>query len=531
MSNIQKTKQIAKNTVVLYMRMIITMLITLFSSRIVLQALGVSDFGLYNVVGGIVALISFFRTSLASSTQRFISYEIGRNDTVQLKKVFSISVSIHFLISVLILIIAESLGLWFLNNYIQIPIGRENAAFWIYQFSVVSLCISAITIPYNADVISHERMSYYALVSIIEAVLKLAFAYALFLFGTDKLILYGGLMTLVNFIDFFLYYGYCKKYFCETKYEFYFDKQLFRQIFSFSGWTIFGQLSVVGANQGTSILINMFHSLTANAAIGISQQVNNAISGLTANFHTAFQPQLTKSFAAHDYDYMNNLICKTSKISYFLLFLASIPIVINIDLILKIWLGDNVPIYTNQFCVLFLAASLCNAIGAPLWTSIYATGKIRNYQIVTSIIFLSDILVVYLLFYYFECSPIIALEVKLIINILIVFVRLIYTKSVVPGFSVFIYVKKCILQVVLVTIITVALDLLLFLFKFDEIERLLLSIPLFAISCLVCFRFGFSNQERQYLISIIKKYKKISIMIEFLRKVLRGGKYKNLSRN
>ena len=332
MSNTQKTKQIAKNTVVLYVRMIITMLITLFSSRIVLQALGVSDFGLYNVVGGVVALLSFLRTSLTSSTQRFISYEIGRNDTVQLKKVFSISVSTHILISVLIFILAETIGLWFLNNYIQIPSGRENAAFWIYQFSVVSLCISAITIPYNADVISHERMSYYAFVTITEAFLKLAFAYALLLFGTDKLILYGGLMMLINIIGFFLYYGYCRRKFSETKYEYYFDKRLFTQIFSFSGWTIFGELSVAGANQGTSILVNMFYNLTANAAIGISQQVNNAVAGLTVNFQTAFRPQLTKSYAAHDYDYMNNLICKTSKISYFLLYLAAIPIVINIDL-------------------------------------------------------------------------------------------------------------------------------------------------------------------------------------------------------
>lgn len=523
MSNTQKTKQIAKNTMVLYVRMIVTMLITLFSSRIVLQALGVSDFGLYNVVGGIVALISFLRASLASSTQRFISYEIGRNDTVQLKKVFSISVSTHILISVLILIMAETLGLWFLNNYIQIPLGRENAAFWIYQFSVVSLCISAITIPYSADVISHERMSYYAFVSIIEAIMKLAFAYALFLFGTDKLILYGGLMMLINFIDFFLYYGYCRRKFNETKYEFYFDKQLFKQIFSFSGWTVFGQLSVIGANQGTSILINMFHGLAANAAIGISQQVNNAISGLTANFHTAFQPQLTKSYAANDYDYMNSLICKTSKISYFLLFLAAIPIVVNIDLILKIWLGENVPIYTSQFCVLFLATSLCNAISAPLWTSIYATGQIRNYQIVTSLIFLSDILIVYLLFFYFGCSPVVAMEVKLIINVLIVLVRVLYTKKVVPGFSVLIYIKKCLTQVFLVTIITVTLSSLIFLFEFDKIERLLLSIPLLIISCLVSFRIGFSIQERQYLVSIINKYKNISIMIDFFKKLLRGG--------
>ena len=303
-SNSQKTKRIAANTAILYVRMIITLLITLYSSRIILQALGVEDFGLYNVVGGVVALLSFLRTSLTSATQRFISYEIGRNDSEQLKKIFSLSVSTHIFISLIIFVIAETLGLWFLNTHIQIPDGRENAANYVYQFSVISLCVSVITIPYNADVISHERMSYYAIVTILEAILKLAFAYALFFFGFDKLILYGGLMMVVNIVDFLLYYAYCRKLFFETKYKFFFDRQLFLKIFSFSGWTIVGQLSVVGANQGTSILINMFHSIVANAAIGISQQVNNAIASLTANFQTAFQPQLTKSYAEKDYTYM-----------------------------------------------------------------------------------------------------------------------------------------------------------------------------------------------------------------------------------
>lgn len=504
-SSSQKTKRIAANTAILYVRMIITLLITLYSSRIVLQALGVVDFGLYNVVGGVVALLSFLRTSLTSATQRFISYEIGRNDSEQLKKTFSISVSTHIFISIIIFLIAETIGLWFLNTHIQIPDGRVYAANCIYQFSVISLCISVITIPYNADVISHERMSYYAIVTIIEAILKLAFAYALFLFGFDKLILYGGLMMIVNIIDFLMYYAYCRKLFFETKYKFFFDRQLFLKIFSFSGWTIIGQLSVVGANQGTSILINMFHSLVANAAIGISQQVNNAVASLTVNFQTAFQPQLTKSYAEKDYNYMNNLICKTSKISFFLLYLAAIPIIINIDLILSIWLGENVPIYTNQFCILFLVASLFNAISSPLWISVYATGKIKYYQIAVSTIFLSDIIIVYFIFRNFNTSPVIAMVVKAMVNMIIVFVRMLFATKEVPGFSITKYIKNTLVPVSVVILITGVLCSPMLFVKLDSIARVIITLPLFAASCFVSFRIGLSIQERQYIVSIIKK--------------------------
>lgn len=504
-SSSQKTRRIAANTAILYVRMIITLLITLYSSRIVLQALGVVDFGLYNVVGGVVALLSFLRTSLTSATQRFISYEIGRNDSEQLKKIFSISVSTHIFISIIIFLIAETIGLWFLNTHIQIPDGREDAANYIYQFSVISLCISVITIPYNADVISHERMSYYAIVTIIEAILKLAFAYALFLFGFDKLILYGGLMMIVNIIDFIMYYAYCRKLFFETKYKFFFDRQLFLKIFSFSGWTIVGELSIVGANQGISILINMFHSLVANAAIGISQQVNNAIASLTANFQTAFQPQLTKSYAEKDYNYMNNLICKTSKISFFLIYLASLPIIINVDLILMIWLGDSVPAYTNHFCILFLVASIFEAISSPLRIGVYATGRIKNYQIVISTLYFSDIIIIYFIFCYLHTSPVIALVVKTMTNLIIVFIRMLFATKEVPGFSIKRYIKKTIVPMFIVIIITGALCSPLFFGKYNSIAKLIITLPLFAASCFVSYKIGLSVYERQYLISIIKK--------------------------
>lgn len=504
LDNSEQTHQIAKNTVILYVRMICTMLITLYSSRVVLQALGVEDFGLFNVVGGVVALLSFLRTSLTSSTQRFISFELGRNDSVQLKRVFNMSLITHMLISLIIVILSETVGLWFLNTHINIPVGREVAANWIFQFSIISLCVSTITVPYNADVISHEKMSFYALVSILEAIVKLLLAYLLFLSQYDRLIVYGGLMMLVNFIDLCLYYFYCRKNFVETKFMWFVDKQLFTKIFSFSGWTIVGQLAVVGANQGTTILINMFHSIVANAAMGIAQQVNNAISGLTANFQTAFQPQLTKSYAAKDYDYMNNLISKTSKISYFLLFLASLPIVINIDWILSVWLGDNVPLYTNQFCVLYLLASLFNALSAPLWISVYATGRIKNYQIAVSAIFFSDIIIVYLIFHFYDTSPVVAMLVKAVINMIIVFVRIVFSSMEVPGFSAKNYLKKTISPILVVSGISIGMVLIIYFLQMGTYAKLIISIPIFLISCLLSFKIGLTNLEQMYVIEYIK---------------------------
>ena len=255
---------------------------------------------------------------------------------------------------------------------------------------------------------------------------------------------------LINLLDLLMYYIYCRKYYFETKYEFCYDRELFNKIFSFSGWTIVGQLSVVGANQGTTILVNMFHSIVANAAMGIAQQVNTAIAGLTANFQTAFQPQLTKSYAAKDFVYVNNLICKTSKISFYLLFLVSLPVLINIDLILTIWLGNNVPLYTNQFCVLFIIASLFNAISTPLWISIYATGKIKIYQIVVSLSFFSDIVIVYLLFSSFELSPVWSMIVKALINFIVVFVRIYFANREVEGFSTKGYVMSVVIPSMIV---------------------------------------------------------------------------------
>ena len=318
--NRNKNKQIAKNTVALYIRMVVMMVITLFTSRIVLKELGVTDYGLYNVVGGVVTLFAFLRSSMSSSTQRFLSFEMGKGNVENLRNIFSICFSSHLLIAVVLFVLAETLGLWFLNSQINIPNGRLEAANYIYQFSVLSLCTSIISIPYTADIISNEKMGYFAFLGVFDAILKLLIAYMIAISPFDKLIFYGFLMFLVVFINLILNWIYCYHNFAETHYRFYWDKESFKRVFSFSGWTIWGQLAVVGSNQGSNILVNIFFSVTANAAMGVGHQINNAITGLISNFQTAFKPQITKSYAEQDYSYLNSLTKTAAKISFFLLF-------------------------------------------------------------------------------------------------------------------------------------------------------------------------------------------------------------------
>lgn len=498
------SKRILKNTVVLYIRMIVVMFITLYSSRIVLQALGINDFGLYNVVGGVVALLSFLKTSLTSSTQRFLSYEIGKGNKKRLVAVFSNSMTAHLLISLIIFILAETIGLWFLNAKINIPVGREFAANVIYQLSIFSTVVSMVTVPYNAAVISHEKMTYFAAVGVIESVLKLGFALLLLVLFADKLILYGIFMALITLLVLIAYWGYCRFKFVEARYQFSYDKKLFKEIFSFSGWTILGQMAVVGVNCGTNILVNMFYSVAANAAMGIAQQVNGAITGLTSNFQTAFQPQITKSYAARDLSYMTTLINYSSKISFFLLFIATLPIMLNIDYILDLWL-TTVPEYTNSFCILFLIASIFNAFSTPLWITVFATGKIKKYQIAVSLVFFSDLIFVYILFN-LGFPPVTCMLVKAAVNFIVIFVRLHFAKTEVAGFNATQYFRFAFIPCVLSAFITIMPIVPLFYYSTTPIQKIGVSVLSVVLSIVVAYYIGLKKEERYAVKKLALKF-------------------------
>ena len=381
MTTTENNKRIARNTLLLYFRMLFLMIISLYTSRIVLNALGVEDFGIYNVAGGVVAMFSILSGSLSAAISRFITYELGKNNVLKLKTIFSSAITIQIGLGIVIAFFAETIGIWFLNTQMNIPIERMTAANWVLQFSIITFIINLISVPYNAVIIAHEKMSAFAYISIFEAIGKLLIAYLITISPIDKLIFYAILMCGVAIAIRLLYGYYCKRHFDECRFHFIWNKQIFQQIFSFAGWNFIGASSAVLRDHGGNIIINLFCGPTVNAARGIAFQVNNAIQGFVSNFMTALNPQITKSYAAKNYTYMMTLIFQGARLSFYMLLLLSLPIIINTHYLLTLWL-NTVPEHTVLFVRLVLIFAMSESISGPLITAMLATGNIRNYQII-----------------------------------------------------------------------------------------------------------------------------------------------------
>ena len=346
-------KRIAKNTILLYIRMFFIMAVTLYTSRVVLNTLGVVDFGIYNVVGGVVAMMGILNGAMAVSTQRYLTFELGRGDMVRLKQVFSVCFTIFFLLSVIVVILAETVGLWFLHNKMVIPAERMTAANWVYQYSILACILSLVVNPFNAIIIAHERMNVYAYVSILEVSLKLAVVYLLLVIPADRLSTYGLLILISQAIVALTYIVYCWRHFKETHYRFYWERPLFLELVSYSGWNLFGSVSGLVKGQGLNILLNMFFNPAVNAARGIAYQINSAITQFFTNFYTAVRPQITKYYAQGDMEDMLKLVFRSSKFSFYLIMLISMPIVIEAPYIVNLWLGQ-LPEYVVPFTRLII---------------------------------------------------------------------------------------------------------------------------------------------------------------------------------
>lgn len=379
-------KRIAKNTLLLYFRMILLLIINLYTSRVVLNVLGVDDYGIYNVVGGIVVILSFLKGALASGTQRFLNVQMGMQSQNGLNKVFSTSLQIHLLIALVILIIAETIGLWFLNTYMNIPTDRESATNWVYQFSIAAAIVSIFVTPYNATIISHEKMSAFAYISIIEAVLKLIVALVLIWSPFDKLIIYASLIFIISVVTCIIYVAYGMRHFEEcTRPSFNIDRSTMKQMMSFSGWTVLGNLGYILHTQGIAILINMFFTVAVNAAQGIANQVNGVVTQFATNFLIALNPQVVKSYAAGEFEQMHSLIIRGCKMAFCLMSFFVIPLTLEAPTILKVWLG-TVPEYSVIFTRLVLLISLVNSFSSLMSAAKGATGNIKTYQITLTII-------------------------------------------------------------------------------------------------------------------------------------------------
>lgn len=380
-------KRIAKNTLLLYVRTLFIMLVTLYTSRVVLNTLGVSDYGIYNVVGGVVAMFGFINASMSSATQRYITFALGKGDIADLRKIFSTALQIHVLIAALIVVLGETVGLWFMYTQMQIPADRMNAAFWVLQCSIVSSVVMIISVPYNADIIAHERMSAFAYISIIEAVLRLAIVYLLLAFSYDKLILYAFLTLAVQLLIRFCYSSYCNKHFPESKYRHVWDKFLFKEMTGFAGWGMFSSLSGILSGQGLNMLLNVFFGPVVNAARAVAVQVQNAILQFIGNFQMAINPQITKTYANGEMEDMHKLMFRSARFTFYLLFVVSLPVLFETNFILTVWL-KTVPENTVIFLRIMICVSLLYPLSNPLIIANQATGQVRNFQFVSGLILL-----------------------------------------------------------------------------------------------------------------------------------------------
>lgn len=432
-------KRIAKNSMMLYIRMLVIMVVSLFTSRVYLKTLGETDFGIFNIVGGLVVLFSFISNTMQLATQRYLNYSMGKNDVQAICDIFNISMLLYGCISLIVLVLAETIGLWFLNTQMNVPVDRVVVANWVYQFALIGFIFQMLRIPYNAAIISKEKMSVYAYFSIIEAILKLGAAIIVVYVGIDKLLLVSFLTTVTYIVMTITYKIYCNVQYEFTKLRFTWKKNMAKDLAGFSGWSLFGSIANLGGNHGVNLILNIFWGVTVNAALGIATQLTAAVNQLVSNFQTAYNPQLVKLYAAGDVDAFNKLIFNSSKLSFFLMLYAFIPVYLCADFILKLWLG-NVPEYTVEFTRLILCFSLIDAISAPLWLSVQAVGKIRNYQILMSVLIIANLPVTYVLMK-MGYSPLYAWDVRVGVNIITYLVRIFYLKRLFmfPSFD---YIKK-----------------------------------------------------------------------------------------
>lgn len=387
-------KRISKNTVVLYVRMILLMAVTLYTSRVILATLGVENYGIYSLIGGIIALFSFISNSLVGAMQRFFNVALGQNDEARYHRIYVMGYNLLFFFSFFLLLVGETVGFWFVNCKLNIPDGRENAAFWVYQISILTLIVHLLRTPDNATIIAYERMGFYAYLSIGEALIKLGIVYLLQLFDMDKLILYVMLYFIATVIINLAYKIHCNKHFSPCHYKWLWDSKLFKELLSFSGWSLFSNGSRTITMQGENIMLNQYYSVSVNAARGVAAQVYNAINTFLTNFQIAFRPQLTKSYAAGEMSNHYLLLYRSSKFSFYLLLALVVPIIFNLDALLSAWLVD-VPQYTKEFCLYVLLAYLADALAAPLSTSIVANGNIKGLQISIAVVFVLQLIASY----------------------------------------------------------------------------------------------------------------------------------------
>lgn len=503
----QDNKRIARNALMLYIRMFLILLVTLFSFRVLLKELGETGYGIYNVVAGVVVLFSFLSSALTQSTQRFLAYHIGRNEFHELKRVFSTCINVHLAIGIVVILLGETLGLWLLNTYMQFPEGAKETANIVYQCSIATFVIQIITAPYQAAIISHERMSFYAYFSIIEVILKFSAAMLLTFIAGNKVVIYAVALVGVSAVIWFSYRVYCRRSFSHCAYAFIYDFSLFKKIIAFSGWNMLGGIGNVGATQGVNIILNIFRGVGLNAAMGVANQVSGAVSSFVSNLQTAFNPQIIKSYAANDDDYFNSLIFRASRFSFSLIFVLGFPIILCCTTVFDIWLTET-PEYAVPFTQLIIVFCMIDAMSGPLWTAAQASGRIKTYMLIVATMIFTNVPAAYMILW-LKLSPVWVMVYKVVMNLVIHFTRIVYLYWLIcfPSMR---YMRRVMLPICLYILVAVPIPLWLTRYAHTLAQDILLMAVTIAESAILALYVMMNKNERSFIFSKVRNMLRIS---------------------
>ncbi|WP_278683084.1 lipopolysaccharide biosynthesis protein [Paraclostridium bifermentans] len=504
-TQIDNNKRIAKNTLALYFRMFLLIFVQLYTVPIILKTLGVEDYGIYNVVGGVVTMFSFIGTSLASGSQRFIAFEIGRKDQKGLKKVFDTTVSIYIILSVISLLILEIGGYWFLNTQMTIPDNRIYAANWVFQLSIISFIINLISIPYNATVIAHERMSIFAYISIFEYFLKFISAISLKYIPFDYLIVYSVLICVIAVLIRVIYQIYCYNNFEECRnFKFKWDSYKGKELLTYSGWNMIGAVALISRQQGLNIIINVFFGPLLNAAHSIGQQINGVLSQFINNIYMATRPQITKLYAKNEIDEMWSLVFRSSKLAFYLLMILSIPLLIELDKILYLWL-HNVPQLTSSIGRLLIISILIETLANQIIGAFQAANRIKKYQVYSSTIILLNIPISYICLYFYPEYPLTPYYISVFLSIFYVF-SIIVNAHKELNMDITKYFKEIIFNIVIVYVFTFSSVYILIRLLPPSLYRIIITCFMTVISSIIIiWTIGFDNNEKKYINKLIKQ--------------------------
>lgn len=502
-------KRIAKNTLYMYLRMLVTMVVSLYTSRIVFQALGIDNYGIYNVVGSVIVFFSFINQGLTTSTRRYITAEIAKGDAESQRNVFNLAVWAHVMIAGIILVLGETIGLWAVNNLLNLPEDRMFAANVVYQLSVLSAILSVMQAPFSAAITAHERMNIYAYLSILDVVMRLLLAYIVMVAPYDKLIVYAIVVFFVGVLNVVINRIYCYRKFPMCKYKRPHNKSLLKEMFGYMGWSLGGQLMVVLTNQGVTVLVNMFFTVASNAAMGVSNQITKIVNQFVTNFQIAFHPQITKQYVSRNYEEMNELAFRSSRYSSYLVLLFLVPICCQVTNFLGIWLGDY-PQYAVEFCILTLVGICIDAMSAPLWMILSADKNIKKYQIVISAIYSFNFIGAWILL---KCGlpPYSVILARIIVYLIAIVARLLLVKKKVSSFSIHHWVVEVFLQSLILAMIPLMCYWGIYHIRIGSavLELIIKGGLEFIITGLTIFLIGLKQNERRFVlqrIPIIKKY-------------------------